>query len=645
MSSEFRVSRVDRLDRLRAQLRGESVSKRAEGRRPPPPCMNLLLGAVLHAAARLDAGLEPTALEARLVDPLRELFSDEEVRDFGRVYTEAASTRATVFPAALAERTIDRGYELEDLWRDLAAVAGEVAAQPNVNVHDLDVPPVVDEEGRSESEEFLQGAASYGFGATVVTASGAERAAPDAAPVVARLSFDRFYVKRGSNEWSDDEIFWATGAAADEGVRRKMVTRTYTGINNGETHRFDPNTVVYHGSVSKVLAFDIECWEEDNGPPSEFLTMLRAILQQLKEGADALSGWPVGTNLEALQAYAAMAGNIAGLVLAILNWLADDLIENRTFLLDRAALDKIKGKPYQEHMWTFGAEQHTGEGEHHLYARTSVTVVPDVVVKSHGGVSWSLPTQPLGGTGVSAPALAVFGDRLYLAVRGLDDGVYVCRWDGNSWSPYTQVSSWGTDDTPALAVHGGRLYLAHHNSDNLVYVASTGDGTNWTNPVQLPGTTPYGPALGVQDGALVCAITGMDRGIWFSRLGTTWGAFSKHPALSTITAPALVNQGNTLHMGLTGTDGNPYLQSHANGGWNTHVNLDRSWLAVGSPALGMRNDALHYAVTGADGRIWFKYVSGGGWSAGESIPSTGPVVAAPAIAGYKGILYAAFLAT
>ncbi|MET9693520.1 hypothetical protein ABZY81_34650 [Streptomyces sp. NPDC006514] len=51
------------------------MGTRAARCKQPAPGSNLLLGVMRHAAARLEAGLELTDLEARMVAPLRLLLS------------------------------------------------------------------------------------------------------------------------------------------------------------------------------------------------------------------------------------------------------------------------------------------------------------------------------------------------------------------------------------------------------------------------------------------------------------------------------------------------------------------------------------------------------------------------------------------
>jgi len=87
------LSRDTPVQRLRAQLQGVALSGRSESRVLSSRGTGALLGAMLHGAARLDAGFELTDLESTLVGLLQGEFSEEEAREIGRVSREEASVR------------------------------------------------------------------------------------------------------------------------------------------------------------------------------------------------------------------------------------------------------------------------------------------------------------------------------------------------------------------------------------------------------------------------------------------------------------------------------------------------------------------------------------------------------------------------
>ncbi|MFD3536413.1 hypothetical protein [Streptomyces sp. NPDC058664] len=81
--------------------------------------------------------MELTDLEAGLLAPLGHLFSQEEIREVGWVFTEESSRRAPdLLPRAVTARPLAEGYSTEDLLKDNSQMEA-VSGQPNVNVVDI----------------------------------------------------------------------------------------------------------------------------------------------------------------------------------------------------------------------------------------------------------------------------------------------------------------------------------------------------------------------------------------------------------------------------------------------------------------------------------------------------------------------------
>ncbi|MFF9089874.1 hypothetical protein ACF1BE_26320 [Streptomyces sp. NPDC014991] len=99
---------------------------RPSARKVPARGTGLLYGVMLRGAARVEAGLELTDLEEQMVSLLRVVASEEEVREFGRVFREEQALGASsLFPAALSQRGLEEGYALADLAGDLPGVREE----------------------------------------------------------------------------------------------------------------------------------------------------------------------------------------------------------------------------------------------------------------------------------------------------------------------------------------------------------------------------------------------------------------------------------------------------------------------------------------------------------------------------------------
>ncbi|WP_331738944.1 hypothetical protein [Streptomyces sp. NBC_01276] len=633
------VSRSDRLERLRAQLRGGPVSSKRAGQTPSSRGANLLFGVLLHGAARLEAGLELTDWETRLLAPVRELVPDEEVRDFGRLYQEEQASRAKVFPDTFSARPLEAGYTLEDVFAELPGVYEEIAAQPNVNVVDLDTRA----DDARDSKEFTEGMAAYGYGATVVTSSAQEPAPQSAKPVRVKVWLDKFHMYSGSDEFGSEEIYWAMASGADGGNQQAIRSRTYTDMWSGKTRDIEPNTVVYHGAVDKVLTYNIQCWEEDHGAPAEFARTMDRLAQMAWETAEALGEFPAGTHLEATQAFVGFIAGIASLIKHILDFIYDDLVAQRTITFDRRALESMAGKPYDEKWWTFNGGWF--DGNHHLLVRTHVGKLPSLAVRSLSGTAWSTPVQPPATHTPSAPALASFGDHLYMAHEGIDKSLYISRFDGTSWSPHQKVHPYPGLSAPALAVHGGRLHLAHRGLDNGVYTISSPDGVTWSSLVRLPGETQDGPALALNGPDLHCAFRGVNNDQIYScvlRNGTWHRALDPHPSMRTHYGPALTQVGSAPFMVHTGLNRAVFIAYRMyNDVWSEPTNIGATVTAA--PALAeVTGGDLGCAVQGMDGVIWHNRQNRNKWGGFQQVPNTGNAVSAPALTLHRGVHYLAY---
>jgi hypothetical protein len=142
-SSHGPATQAERLERLRAHLQGRPAIAAQVHRKRPGRGAHLLLGVMLRGAARLEAGLELTELEQRLVGILRAVLTEDEIAQFGRVYAEevAAGHAQQVLPDAVNGRDLAAGYTEADLDKDVAALSEEIRSETNLNVVDADGGP------------------------------------------------------------------------------------------------------------------------------------------------------------------------------------------------------------------------------------------------------------------------------------------------------------------------------------------------------------------------------------------------------------------------------------------------------------------------------------------------------------------------
>ena len=136
--------------------------------------------------------------------------------------------------------------------------------------------------------------------------------------------------------------------------------------------------------------------------------------------------------------------------------------------------------------------------------------------KSLSGGTWSGWTSLPGATSSSPTLLASETNRLDLAVRGLDNGVYHNVWTSGSWGTWEALPG-ATNNKPALTVYDGTLYLAVTGTSNGIYynklVLSGGGWTGWTS---IPGATSSYPALAASSSSCDIVVQGTDNGIYYA---------------------------------------------------------------------------------------------------------------------------------
>ncbi|MYS80778.1 hypothetical protein [Embleya scabrispora] len=625
MSAEYvEVSHHERPERLRAQLRG-GLAVRAGGRTAPPRGANLLYGVMLRAAARLDAGLEPTELEQGMLEFLRVMVPEEEIREFGRVYAQEHAARATgsVLPATLTERAIEDGYEFADLVEDVPALRAESGTQPNLNVVDLDRP----EEGAAADDAgFVAGLGEYGYGVTLVTASdhhddepapAAGEGGPGTAGALDRVLVELKYFKcyRESDEWSgSDEIYFCTAASSDTGHRHENVTRAYGDVDKDEIHQIDGGTYLFNASADAFVTATVVCWERDQSPPGWFdemyktLNTLSGLLQLLAQKLKDYGGHFDVPEYHDLIDYVEIANMLVlawgGFMKIFSN--PDDYVAERTLVFDRAALKAwATGTSTPIAGWHFNGKK----GEGHYVLVTSGTAV--VNTRPHtitlpsldgtpgkpGGPAWAA-TAPLPNGAMSrAPALTsrTHSTAMDCMVQSFGDGpgeLWHARSDGTTWGAFTRGPAGRTRHRPALAWFKNVLHCAF-NQDDTLYLSKL-QGTTWTTPEPVtfggvaPGTVRGAPALAAQsDTQLFCAVTTIaDRVRYAVSDGTRWGTAFIIPGPGAAPDPALmIASGSVFLCAYRSRTGDQIWVSEYNGfTWGDPVRLPGTTSA--GPALG-----------------------------------------------------------
>ncbi|MGW1520742.1 hypothetical protein [Streptomyces sp. NPDC002287] len=652
VSADVTVTQAERVERLRAQLQGRvSLGARTAGKAAPAAATGLLYGVMLRAAARRAAGHELSDLETQMVEFFQPFASAEEIDELGRVFTEEQSVHAlAMFPQVLNARGLEQGYAYTDLLEDLPGLRAEVAAEPYLNLVDLDR---VEEGQPLDSAPFVQALADYGRGVTLVTAS-AHR--PDARatskPEQVAVELKAFSCKRASNELGSDEIYWALSANSDKNSRREGVTREYGSVNAGSYRNFDAGTYLFHGQVDKFMTAHIICWEADHSPDSwhsEMARTVRKISDILFLMADKLAEYgghfPVPEYHDMID-YVELAGMIAMVIAGLIDLFTnhDDQVLERTFVFDRAAIGKWANDFNAITNWEFDGGS---DGHHTLIAKATSALNARPRVTSMVNVMpgqphvWSpdlaLPNATMSGT----PALAYYQDKLYCVVSGFaqSGSLWWSVLDGGTWRPFTQIAHVSSTSAPSLTAHRDAMWCAYTSGNDVRVISFNG---RWSDSEIIGHSVAFGaPALGSLGIQSLCVIRGSQDKLFYSEFRRgAWGAFKPFPNGTTCDSPAVGNDnGSGLHCVVRGSNGKGLFLSSFRGpdtGWTPFQTLplgsSSARPAIGAVARGMclmyRADDLseelryatwdrtswspvtkHPTATSADGPALIGYVS------------------------------------
>lgn len=250
--------------------------------------------------------------------------------------------------------------------------------------------------------------------------------------------------------------------------------------------------------------------------------------------------------------------------------------------------------------------------------------------------------------------------RLYLAVRGNDNGIYLNSYQGNFvWDGWVKLPG-STPSGVASVKYRGKIHLAVRGMNNKIYYGYLEELTGWFSGWSLVGgSTPSKPALTVDPytGDLYLVVRGNDNRIYYNvkREGAGWSGWQCLPSGTTPDAPAALfysdGSSKKLHIVVRGNDNGiwhgildffPPLPPRWSG-WNRISGSTPS-----SPDLTIRviPGPIYLAVRGADNRIYINYYDGA-WHNWERIP-TGTTISGPAIFGKLEVtemLYVAVLSS
>ena len=254
----------------------------------------------------------------------------------------------------------------------------------------------------------------------------------------------------------------------------------------------------------------------------------------------------------------------------------------------------------------------------------------------------------LNGPTSDASALVASSSQLFLAARGMENGIWYRSMDASgAWGDWSRVPGF-TDVRPAIAVFNSRLYLVCKQaaSNNIWYGylplsggVISGSFSGWT---WLPGPTPAALSVAADSSYLYVAAEGTDGSIWHRRMDTSgvWSGWSRIPGLTDV-SPAIAIFQNRLYFVCKQKASNNIWYGHVDltsypGGWSGWTPMPG--LTPDALVLTTSPDRLYVAARGMENGIWYRSMdTSGSWTDWSRI--SGFTDVAPAIAMFNGEMY------
>jgi hypothetical protein len=168
------------------------------------------------------------------------------------------------------------------------------------------------------------------------------------------------------------------------------------------------------------------------------------------------------------------------------------------------------------------------------------------------------------------PSVAFGNGRMYIAVRGTDNKVYVGNWDSNggNFLGWNEVGNgWTTPAAPTIEWYYGRLYVGIRGTNNTPYYKYSTNGTGaWTSWTSMGGVVASGIDFERLGNSLYAGGRGTDNRIYLNRMdngNNVWTGWAQKGSWSTPDKPVLAGHNNTIYFGIRGYDNKAYVNTNA----------------------------------------------------------------------------------
>ena len=647
----------ERINLLRARLLGSaSTMSRAEKRLSVSPAQNLLFGVALHAAARHAKGLPLSSLEERMMKALRVVAADDEIAEYGKVYTDFKNSGRSadtdgILPKPILDFNEDLSYNDDDMIRDARALAPDIQAVPSnaiVDVSKLGKGTCLD------SDEYIQAIGNAGTGVTVFANSkskgavGTDDARVPARYVNCKLWPHRFNCIKSSGDGmfnGKDEIYWCWGFGADSQAKKDYKTSEFGSIKSGTSRNFSETEFLHDGRVHGILAGHIQCWEADDssgGWYNKLRDTLKVIAEECVELAVTAVEEQDDDDMALAAALLGLVSIVAGLINALLAWLTndDDLVCERTFGFTVDAIRELAGMGEKSFIFDGG-----GQGKHELWIKATCGdwqggPEPRTIMygqDSHGVDTWGV--LPGGSTPFDS-----YDDMSAIWYAPLKKTLAVFTTSNNNlcwslsddfrWTPPTVIGLITFSQAPALIVFNGRVFCVTQGaSNNVICMSSQGDLAIWSPAVQVGKAFLGGIGLAEYNGKLYCVLQTDESSVrWYeSDDGVHWTEYQKISiGASPLTMrPTLCSYGDGLHLFICGPKNSLYWLKYTSGSWghpseiiDGDVYSAPSAVMYIPPASHLTKELFCAWRDGGDtgGSLWhIRY--DGAWSQKERLPS------------------------